>query len=136
MVAYSFAPQFVEPVSTLQKRQTVRGNRKRHARPGEAIQLYAGMRTKYCRKLVTPDPICVDVRDISIAVSIQHPLLIASIEIAHVPLDDQEIENFAVADGFGGALAEGFARRRMGEFWLKHHPWNGFVGVVIRWRPA
>lgn len=136
MVAYSFAPQFVEPVSTLKKRQTVRGNRKRHALPGEPVQLYAGMRTKYCRKLLTPDPICLDVRHISIGLDSRSTLLISSIEIEGVPLDFDEIEAFAVADGFGGPLAGGFARRRMGQFWLSKYEWARFDGVVIRWEPA
>lgn len=133
MVAYSFAPQFVEAVATLRKTQTVRGARKRHAKPGEPVQLYAGMRTKYCRKLVSADPVCLDVRHIAMTLDSANPQLIASIEIEGVPLDDEEIEAFAVADGFGSALADGFARRRMGEFWLRNHSWQTFIGVVIRW---
>lgn len=134
MVAYSFKAQFEEPIATRVKCQTVRGERKRHARPGEPIQLYVAMRTKYCRKIITPDPVCIDVRPIDIFTSTGHPKLISSIEIAGVKLNDDEIEAFAIADGFGSALANGFARQRMGEFWLKNHPWQGFVGVVIRWK--
>lgn len=133
MVAYSFAPQFEEEVATLKKCLTVRGNRKRHARPGEAIQLYAGLRTKFCRKLVDIDPICLDVRPIHMDFGTQHPLLIKAITIDGTSLNDQQIEEFAVADGFGSALASGFARRRMGEYWLGQSPWAGFIGVVIRW---
>tara|TARA_R110000868_G_scaffold230335_2_gene483465 strand:+ start:4663 stop:5079 length:417 start_codon:yes stop_codon:yes gene_type:complete len=133
MVAYSFAPQFIEPVATLNKLQTVRGFRKRHALPGEAIQLYTAMRTKFCRKLVTPDPICRDVRHIRIALDTAHPLLISAIVVEGVALDDEEIEEFAEADGFGALLFDGWARRRMGQFWFKHHQWNIFEGVVIRW---
>jgi hypothetical protein len=93
------------------------------------------MRTKHCRKLVAADPICTDVRHISIGFDTRSPLIIASIEIEGVALDDAEIEAFAVADGFGGALADGFARRRMGSFWMKQYPWATFEGVVIRWEP-
>lgn len=135
MVAYSFAPQFAEAVASLRKTQTVRACRKRHARPGEAVQLYAGMRTKHCRKLVDADPVCLDVRHIVITLDTGSPQLITSIEIEGVPLGDDEIEAFAAADGFGGALADGFARRRMGEFWMRTHPWRTFIGVVIRWEP-
>jgi hypothetical protein len=135
MVAYSFAPQFVEAVASLKKRQTIRGARKRHALPGEPIQLYAGMRTKYCRKLVTVDPVCIDVRHIAIELSSRHEQLITRLEIEGVPLGDDELEVFAAADGFGGALADGFARRRMGEFWVRHHDWATFIGVLIRWEP-
>lgn len=135
MVAYSFAPQFVEPVSRLLKRQTVRGHRARHARAGEAIQIYTGMRTKQCRKLLTPDPICIDVRLIEIELSARDPNMISAIEIEGVALNPDEIEAFALADGFGGALADGFARRRMGEFWLRNYSWSRFRGVLIRWEP-
>lgn len=135
MVAYSFAPQFVEQVSTLRKRQTVRSWRKRHARPGEPIQLYTGMRTKSCEKLVRPDPVCASVELIRIHLDSRSSDLLVSIEIEGVRLSDAEIEEFAVADGFGGALADGFARRRMGEFWVKHHSWNAFEGVLIKWEP-
>jgi len=136
MVAYNFKPQFEEDIATLKKRQTVRSERARHARPGEAMQLYTGMRTRACRKILNPAPICIDVQPIRIHLDSRNPLLIHSIAINEVPLDDDEIEQFAVADGFGGALVTGFARQRMGEFWLRHHEWNGFLGVVIRWDPA
>lgn len=135
MVAYSFKAQFVEPIATLAKRQAVRGERKRHARVGEPAQLYAAMRTRYCWKILTPDPICVEVQPVRIHLNSRAPELIESIHIDGHRLSDDEIEAFAVADGFGGALAEGFARRRMGEFWLKEHDWNGFIGLLIRWEP-
>jgi hypothetical protein len=137
MVAYSFKAQFAEPIVTGAKCQTVRGDRRRHARPDEALQLYTAMRTKHCRKLLTPDPVCVDVRSIHIGIGSRDPQIISEIAIDGVRLDDEEIEAFAVADGFGAALADGFARRRMGEFWLQNHDWNWniFKGVVIRWEP-
>lgn len=135
MVAYSFKAQFAEPIVTLAKRQTVRGYRKRHAQAGEAIQLYTAMRTRQCRKLLAIDPVCLDVRHIRIELSTSHPALIAGISIEGVSLDDQAIETFAVADGFGAGLAEGFARRRMGEFWHREYDWATFEGVVIRWEP-
>ncbi len=135
MVAYSFKAQFEEPIVALAKRQTVRGYRKRHARPGEPIQLYTAMRTRQCRKLLSVDPTCLDVRHIRIELSAVHPAFIAGISIEGVALDDQAIEMFAVADGFGGGLAEGFARRRMGEFWHREYDWAAFEGVVIRWEP-
>jgi hypothetical protein len=134
MVAYSFAPQFHDQVSALQKLQTVRANRKRHARAGEPVQLYAGMRTRQCRKLVQTDPVCLDVRQI--VIELGGPSLIKSIEIEGIPLDADEIEAFAVADGFGSTLADGHARLRMGLFWTEHHPLVAtFDGVVIRWEP-
>lgn len=60
MVAYSFkqrfAPQIIAglqtgPLVVGMKRQTIRADRKRHARPGEELQLYTGMRTRSCQLL-------------------------------------------------------------------------------------
>lgn len=133
MVAYSFKAQFAEPIATLQKRQTVRGNRARHARPGEPVQLYSGMRTKYCRKLLDRDPICLDVRPIRLILDTRHEDVITSIWIDGTYLDADDMEAFAVADGFGAALADGWALRRMGQFWRRTHEWDNFSGVVIRW---
>jgi hypothetical protein len=48
MVAYSFNPIFVGPILAGTKRQTIRAERKRHARPGEAMQLYTGMMRWWC----------------------------------------------------------------------------------------
>lgn len=53
MVAYNFKSQFAEAVEDGKKRQTIRANGKRHhAKPGQRLQLYTGMRTKGCRKLL------------------------------------------------------------------------------------
>ncbi|WP_296717776.1 hypothetical protein [Erythrobacter sp.] len=137
MVAYSFAPQFIEPIVARTKRQTVRAERRRHAREGEAIQLYTAMRTKQCRKLIEPDPVCIGVHPITIAIDAQAEQLITSMTVGHITLSDVGIERFAERDGFA-TLASGFARRRMGAFWLKAHAepgarWLEFEGVVIRW---
>lgn len=135
MVAYSFKAQFEEPIATRVKRQTVRGGRRRHARAGELMQLYCGMRTRHCRKILTPDPLCIDVRPIRIDLDSRHPELIQAIQIDGGWLSDAEIEDFAVADGFGSGLADGFARRRMGQFWIADYDWNGFMGAFIQWEP-
>lgn len=57
MVAFNFSPEFAERVSLLIKRQTIR--RAPRAKPGDRLQLYTGQRTKACRKLVDPDPVCI-----------------------------------------------------------------------------
>jgi hypothetical protein len=49
MVAYSYQGRFEAPIRAGIKPQTMRNERKRHARPGEEIQHYFGMRTKHCR---------------------------------------------------------------------------------------
>lgn len=136
MVAYSFAPQFIEPIHARTKLQTVRANRRRHARVGEAIQLYTAMRTKQCRKIVDVDPVCIRLWDIRIAVDASERRVIGAISLDGALLDRDEMEAFAQSDGFA-ADADSSALRRMGEFWLKAHAHLGpdflFDGVCIRW---
>ena len=62
MVAYNFQARFAEAVASGRKTQTIRATREgrsRHAKPGDPLQLYTGLRTKAARKLRTPDPICI-----------------------------------------------------------------------------
>jgi hypothetical protein len=136
MVAYSFAPQFIAPIEARTKLQTVRAHRRRHARVGEPIQLYTAMRTKQCRKLVNPDPICIRVWDIRIAVDASERRVIGAISLDGALLNQPEMEAFAQSDGFV-ADADSSALRRMGEFWLKAHANLGreflFEGVCLRW---
>ncbi len=136
MVAYSFAPQFREQVSLLVKRQTVRAPRKRHARPGEPVQLYTAMRTRHCRKLVDHDPTCISVTPIEIAVSSLIDELIASIVVDGIPLARDEIEAFARDDGFAPELHDRTARFNMGAFWAQTHGYGNFSGVLIKWEPS
>lgn len=150
MVAYSFHKTFVPQVQALSKHQTVRGPRKRHARPGEPVQLYTAMRTRHCRKLVDPDPVCSRVDDIRIETSEQHAApdgptgVIEAIEINGIPLDYDEIEAFAIADGFAPLMhdppSKDFvwkdwvtARVLMGTYWLGMHEPGQFEGVVVHW---
>lgn len=134
MVAYSFKQQFELPIQTRAKRQTVRGFRARHARPGEDIQLYVGMRTKVCRKILTPDPICTRLRLINIAVG--DPMRpVPSIELDGMILNPEQVERFAVADGFHATNSIP-ASALFNAFWTINHPgvWY-FSGVVIEWDP-
>ncbi len=145
MVAYSFAPQFQDQVAALTKLQTIRGDRRRHARPGEPVQLYAGMRTRFCRKLVDPDPTCIAVVPVQISTSVLVDELIASIVVAGRPLHRDEIEAFAAANGFGLAAfgdqrwkqtgRTGTARYNMGDWWTTKHGGGHFDGWLIRWEP-
>ena len=53
MVAYNFQPEFIEPILSGRKTSTIRPNgKRRHARPGELVQLYTGMRTPDCVRLL------------------------------------------------------------------------------------
>lgn len=144
MVAYSFKAFFEQQISTLIKRQTVRADRARHARVGETVQLYVGMRTRNCRKILKPDPACIGVLPIVIEMSAVRDDFIAGIEVAGCRFNDDDIETFARDDGFAperiNAVAIDLhgktARHNMGEFWQRSHEGNRFTGVVIKWKPG
>lgn len=128
MVAYSFKAQFRPPILAGTKRHTVRNDRKRHARPGEELQLYTGMRTRQC--LIIGRAICEDVRSISLWFD-----------------EDPEMEGI-VTPGFGYpgglegfAIADGFESwAALKAFWRANHPsiWKPdgsatFDGKLIMW---
>ena len=119
MVAYNFKKQFAPKVRDGSKCQTVRGQRDRHARPGEPIQLYTGQRTKQCEKLIIPDPICLSVEEIVINSNL--------VVISGWTLWSHKQEEFAIADGFE-SYAEFLA------FFAETHGFN-FEGVLIKWEP-
>jgi hypothetical protein len=136
MVAYSFNKRFAEPIASghpatgIVKRQTIRAPRKRHARPGELLQLYEGMRTKHCRRIIA-DQICTAVRPVHIwlagrcAVYLRDPLEFLR--------DPAELDEFARADGF-------LHWPDLQAFWQAAHPEAAapemsFEGVLIRWEP-
>ena len=133
MVAYSFKKQFIPMIETGEKRQTVRADRRRHARPGEAVQLYFGMRTKQCRKILTPDPICERLGKINIWVD-SVMLACCTILVDGEVLDDQQVEQFAWADGFR-KYQDKSAYEMMMQFWFNEHGPGWFDGVVIYWQP-
>lgn len=128
MVAYNFKSAFHEQLQDGTKRQTVRhAGAKRHARPGEPVQIYAGLRTKHARKLID-DPICRTVDHIVIMVDRSAANGIATIEINGIPLSREQMVAFAEADGFAGL-------NQFGAFWRFTHGEGRFEGVVIRWEP-
>jgi hypothetical protein len=126
MVAYSFKRRFCEQVTNWEKRQTIRARRGRHARPGERVQLYFGMRTKHCRKLITPDPMVTDVAEIALFIPSDGGLA----QITTDPDHPYEVSDwFARQDGFADAAD-------FTAFWLKEHGAGSFAGVLIRWDVA
>ncbi len=122
MVAYSFKARFEAGIRDGWKTQTIRAGRARHARPGQMMQLFVGMRTKLCRK------ICADVRCTEVmAVEIRFKAsgLIEGIFTDQVPVLD--LEAFALRDGFSD-LSE------MSAFWrASHGKQDVFHGVLIEW---
>ena len=117
MVAYNFQARFAPMVEDGRKRQTIRALRKdgRHAKVGDALQLYTGMRTKACRKLVDPDPTCVSAS----------PVVIDENGIAGPNLVGIAPDQFALDDGFSC-----FDEMRA---WLRETHGLPFHGVLIDW---
>ena len=130
MVAYSFKPSFAAAILAGEKRQTIRaprGDRCRHARRGDGLQLYTGMRTRACRKL--GDATCSEVREVVLDFQGGRVLLDDAIEIDSAEARDA----FAQSDGFravGGARPWHVMRR----WWAATHPGQPlFRGTLISW---
>ena len=122
MVAYNFQKQFVEPIQSGEKTHTIRKNgNRRHAKPGEPMQIYFGLRTKYARKIID-DPTCLFVSVIEIEVTEDR--------IAGIWIDGEgvpgDMNDFAVSDGFADIAA-------MHKFWLDFHGVGLFRGSMIGW---
>lgn len=99
MVAFNFTV-FTDKVAAREKRMTIR--RAARAKPGDKLQLYTGMRTKACRKLVDDDATCEAVFSIKIAESgitlrPSHPW---HAERTVILGNDPIIDKWARADGF------------------------------------
>lgn len=123
MVAYNFKYQFVPLVRDYVKLQTIRADRKRHARVGEPIQLYCHQRHPKCFKIIT-DPICSAIHRVHMGVG--------SDGFYSITVNGEAIENY---DGF--ARADGFRDiEAMWSFWFKSHGPIMFTGVLIEWVPA
>jgi hypothetical protein len=126
MVAYSFQPRFVDPIRALTKRQTMRNRRKRHARPGETVQLYTGLRTQRCRLIGTAT--CTRVAAVTLDF-VENEIVVGA---SHIDMADA-LDWFARADGF----ADWDDLR--GWFADTHDAVAKWSGVLIEWsdfRPA
>lgn len=125
MVAYNFQKQFVEPIRSGKKNHTIRKNGiRRHARVGEALQLYTGMRTRNCTKILEPDPVCSLITQIGIEVGLDE---ILGIWVGHYEVEDRQ--SFAISDGFESLEA-------MHEFWIGFHGTGIFTGTMIGWEQS
>lgn len=127
MVAYSFQKRFVAPIRAGTKTQTIRAFSaagKRHVLPGRLIQLYTGMRTKACERIIA-DVVCVDVLPIHITM---WDAYIDRITIGNVPRDVVDLDAFARADGFRNL-------DDMSAFFREMHR-DGFKGALIKWQPT
>lgn len=127
MVAYSFNPRFEMPIREGWKTQTIRAmGRRRHARPGEMLQLYVGLRTAQCH-LILPEVRCTDV--MKVVISFDGDGAIERVITDGVPVRD--LDAFAVRDGFTDI-------DDMSEFWRREHgPVGLWYGLIIEWaRPV
>jgi len=117
MTAYNFKACFADDVESGRKRQTIRAVRKdkRKPRPGEALQLYTGMRTKSCRKL--RDAVCEYTQEVRMTE--------AGMKLDGVALGVGHIQKLALDDGF--KTVEAFRDFFKGEYGFPFH------GVLIRW---
>ena len=147
MVAYSFKARFAEPILAGTKGGTIRLPRKPgrahieivldegqlyarerpggHARPGEELQLYTGMRTKHCRLIARKT--CLAVEPIKLDFSDER------IYLADGCIMFGLLEDFARFDGFANWY-------ELLAFWHKTHGCDliyrgGFRGWHIRWLP-
>ena len=122
MVAYSFKSRFVVAIREGWKTQTIRAARDRHARPGEMLQLFVGMRTAQCRK-ICPDVRCTDILKVVISFDGEG-------EIERIITDGvavRDLDAFATRDGFADAS-------EMAAFWrAEHGPLGIWHGVIVEW---
>lgn len=124
MVAYSFAARFAAPILAGTKRQTIRADRRRHARPGEELQLYTGMRTRHCKLIGRA--FCVEVQPIVLVFDDANP----DAEGYRLPRYQMQVsrDDLARADGFTNWAD-------MRAFWRVQHPGiDRFEGFLIEWQ--
>lgn len=129
MVAYSFKAQFAAPILAGTKQQTIRANRKRHARPGETLQLYTGMRTKHCRLIGRA--VCQETQNVRLSF-INGYVMLGSVGSGSA-LCRELLRTRADCDAF--ARRDGFEDwKSLAEFWEANHPGTRFFdGVLIFW---
>lgn len=147
MVAYSFKRRFVNPIRAglelkaepegawttyvpnyiRPKRHTIRTDRARHARPGEVVQLYCGMRTKNC--FLIGEGRCTDTQRITIHFrKRRNSDWMRCAFFGKVDRPDA-LDRFARSDGF-----QDWAELR--QFWRDNHPGvDDFSGIIIFWEP-
>ena len=115
MVAFNFQPEFVPLIVSGIKCQTIR--KRARAKVGDRLQLYTGQRTKACRKLIEPDPICTLVDYVGIRPEY--------LTLGNVKQHAGDADAFAVRDGF-----EGYDDMVM---WFAEYGSTYFQGYVHCW---
>lgn len=146
MVAYSFQPMFYDALRVglglpwdrhedppEPKLHTIRAiGKRRHARPGERVQLY--IRQRQPDGFLIGEGCCTRTRPILISFKTGNEHVWIPQMMPRDPRDRMEgdaLERFARSDGF----KDGW--RAMREFWRIHHPEvvDVFTGKIIYWEP-
>lgn len=128
MPAYNFLARFARAVETGQKTQTIRPDgKRRHVAVGEKIQLYTGMRSKACRKLIDPDPVCTDVLCLEIERLGRRRVRLRFTGQGALDMRAKGIDSMSIAqsDGFKDPL-------ELVE-WIEQAYGLPFSGVLIKW---
>ena len=142
MVAYSFKRRFVESIRAglssvalsfdpHPKLQTVRAiGKRRHARPGETLQLYHGLRSSKCFKI--GDAKCTGVCAIRIFINANKIVMNPATDYEKVYSWAAQLDNFARENGFKDW-------GDMQAFWHEEHAdtvrLGPFAGLLIKWEP-
>lgn len=124
MVAYSFKPRFILPIELGEKRQTIRAiGKKRHARPGETVQIYTGPRMRP-RKVGEAVCASADAITIDFGGPARGPWIVLGGEVIE---GEAVLDEFAQRDGFPDWQA-------LHDFWAEEHDnptrWSG---IIITW---
>jgi len=136
MVAYSFQGRFIQPIRVglskvslsfdcPPKRQTIRAvGKRRHARPGEELQLYFAQRSPQCELIGKAR--CTDVKPVKLYIGAES--LGVDVEGDYF-CGSTATHEFAQADGFVDVPD-------MLAFWTAEHPSvREFSGFLIKWEP-
>lgn len=135
MVAYSFMEQFIKPIRARTKTGTIRAlSKRRHARPGEQLQLYYHQRRADGFKIIDDLP-CLRVNEIEFDVrDMRNPRLVSN--GVEIPAWSLQADLFARADGFGVSSDTFREFHQMMAFWHLAHGPILFRGVHIIWLEA
>jgi hypothetical protein len=125
MVAYNFQRRFESLLSDGLKKQTIRPPRARPTVVGDSLQIYVGLRTKGCRKIINPDPICIYAGQIRIDRHLGFRPQSLPFHYGYLRVTDRAANAIARADGFDDF-------RQLKEFIDKIYGLP-FYGCLIRW---
>ena len=119
MPLLNFKKQFIPFIRAKTKCHTIRAERKHPVKVGDKLYLYCGLRQKGAYRILPEPVICSRVESIEIDARTSR-----MVTVGGVPLEYDERETLAVADGFRDW-------NEMLAFWEGRLP---FKGSIIHWR--